>query len=217
MMPVRIVGGGITGLSAAWRLRSRGIPFELFEASGRVGGVIRTHEAEGFLVESGPNTILETYREVTDLIRDLGLEDRRLYPSEFASNRYVVHKGIPVPLPRGPTGAVTTPLLTLGGKFRVAAEPFVSRTSGDEDESLASFVERRFGRDLLDAVIDPFVAGIYAGNPSELSVRHAFPKLYALERDYGSVIVGAVRGRRKRERTAETSKAAAKMFRLKKG
>ena len=72
MTPVRIAGGGITGLSAAWRLRSLGIPFELFEASGRVGGVIRTRAAEGFLIESGPNTILETCREVTDLIRDVG-------------------------------------------------------------------------------------------------------------------------------------------------
>jgi oxygen-dependent protoporphyrinogen oxidase len=212
MKPVQIIGGGITGLTAAWRLQARGIPFELFESSNRVGGVIRTQRSNGFVVESGPNTILETFAEVTDLIRDLGLQHRRIYPSCAAAKRYIAHAGVPVALPQAAIEAVKTPLLSFRGKLRVAAEPFVAPGHGTEDESLASFVERRFGRDLLDSIVDPFVAGIYAGNAAELSVHHAFPKLYALERDYGSVISGAVRGRRKRSHSATKSKVTARMF-----
>ena len=118
MKPVQIIGGGITGLTAAWRLQARGIPFELFESSNRVGGVIRTRRSNGFVVESGPNTILETSAEVTDLIRDLGLQHRRIYPSSAAAKRYIAHAGVPVALPQAAIEAVKTPLLSFRGKLR---------------------------------------------------------------------------------------------------
>ncbi len=212
MNPVAIAGGGITGLTAAYRLRSRNIPFVIYEASGRLGGMLGTVKRDGFLVEGGPSSILETFSEVTSLVRDLALEGRRWYPSDAAKRRYIVRDRVPVALPDSMLGAVQTPLFSLGGKLRVLGEPFISRCPEGREESLAEFVRRRLGNEVLDYAINPFVGGVYAGNPETLSVRQAFPKLYALERQYGSLIRGTILGARERKRRGEVSKASARMF-----
>lgn len=210
MHSVAIIGGGITGLTAAFRLLRENIPVTVYEASGRTGGVIQSIRKDGFLAEFGPNSILETSPRITELIRDLGLESRRLYSDPGAENRYVVRGARPVKLPVSPPGFLGTELFSLRAKLRLMAEPFIRRAPADLEESLAQFVVRRIGQEFLDYAINPFVAGVYAGDPARLSVRHGFPKLHAIEQRYGSLIVGQFLGARERKRRGEVSKQEAK-------
>jgi oxygen-dependent protoporphyrinogen oxidase len=211
MNRVAIVGAGISGLTAAFYLRQRGFPVTVFEASERVGGMIDTVCHCGYLTESGPNTIMTGSAAVPALIRDLGLESRRQVPSAAAAKRYIVRDGRLMALPMSPRGAITTGLLSWSAKLRVLAEPFVGK-SASEDESLAEFVERRLGREFLDYLLDPFVAGVFAGVPEQLSVRHAFPKMAALEANYGSLIKGAFLGAKERRLRNAPLKSEPKMF-----
>jgi len=209
---VAIIGGGITGLTAAFRLQQQGIPATLFEATNRVGGVIQTVRDGEYLAECGPNTILETSPLIGEMIADLGLEGRRIYSSEQAENRYIVRNKRPVSLPNSPLSFLATSLFSLRAKARLMAEPFIRRTPADEEESLAKFVRRRIGSEFLDYAINPFVAGVYAGSPETLSVREAFPKLHALEQRYGSLILGQILGGRARKREGGVSKKNALKF-----
>ncbi|MGP8201541.1 MAG: protoporphyrinogen oxidase [Limisphaerales bacterium] len=210
MKPVVIIGGGITGLTTAFRLRRRGFPVRLFEAADRVGGVIQSVRQSGYLAEFGPNSILETSPVISDLVRDLGLESRRVYSDPFAEKRYVVRDKKPVVIPTSAAGFLTTPLFSLPAKLRVLAEPFISRAPEGLEESIAQFVQRRLGQEFLDYAIDPLVAGIYAGRPQLLSVTQAFPKLYALEQRYRSLFLGQILGARARKRSGDVSKQDAK-------
>ena len=211
MTPVAIVGGGITGLTAAYYLQQKNIPVTVYESSARTGGMIQTVASGGFLAEQGPNTILETSAAVSGLVKDLGLTSRRMYPAPGMEARYVVRDGRPVRLPQSAMDAVRTPLLSLRAKIRVLGDLFVRRGVQD-DETLSSFVTRRLGCELLDYVIDPFVGGVYAGDPDRLSVHHAFPKLEALEQRYGSLIGGTILGARERKKRHEVPKAKAPML-----
>ena len=212
MKPVAIIGGGITGLTAAFKLKQLGIPATLFEAADRVGGVIQTVRDGEFLAECGPNTILETSPLIGDLVRDLGLEDRRIYSSDQAENRYIVRDKRPVKLPGPLLEFLFTPLFSCRAKARLLMEPFIRRAPADAEESLAKFVRRRIGREFLDYAINPFVAGVYSGSPEQLSVREAFPKLHALEQRYGSLILGQILGARERKRQGVVSKKNAPKF-----
>jgi oxygen-dependent protoporphyrinogen oxidase len=210
MKSVAVIGGGITGLTAAFQLQRQKIPVTLYEASGRVGGVIQSVRQDGYLAEFGPNTVLETSSKIGALINDLGLLERRLYSDPQAENRYIVRGGKPVRLPGSPAGFLRTPLFSAGAKLRLLREPFIRRAPADREESLASFVKRRIGQEFLDYAINPFVAGVYAGDPARLSVQHAFPKLHTVEQRYGSLILGQFLGARERKRRAEVSKQNAK-------
>ncbi len=209
---VAIIGAGITGLTAAFRLQQRGIPVIVYEAGPRVGGVIQSVRQGGFLAECGPNSILETSPKIASLIADLGLEQRRLYSEPRAEKRYLVRGGKPVEMPVSLGGFLKTPLFSAGAKLRLFREPFVRRAAGEAEESIAEFVVRRLGQEFLDYAIDPLVAGVYAGDPARLSVKEAFPKLHALEQRYGSLILGQTLGARERRRRAEVSKQSAKKF-----
>ena len=210
MNPVAIVGGGITGLCAAFRLRQRNIPVTLYEAGDRVGGAIRTIREDGFMAEYGPNTILETSPQIAALITDLGLDERRRNSDPAANTNYVVRNGKMVPLPVSAAAFATTRLFSIAAKLRIAAEPFIRTAPASDDESLADFVLRRLGREFLDYAINPFVSGIYAGDPAQLSVRYAFPKLHAVETRYGSLIVGQFLGARERKKREEVGNQHAK-------
>ena len=212
MKPVAIIGGGITGLVAAFRLRERGVPVTLYEAGAQPGGVIRTVRDAGWLVECGPATVLETSPLIGDLVRDLGLESRRRYTDPRADNNFILRDGKLRVAPRRVPAFVTTPLFSLRAKLGLLCEPFVHRTPPDFDESLADFVRRRLGREFLDYAINPFVGGIYAGDPERLSVKHGFPKLHAIEQTYGSLIGGQFLGARERKRSGEMPKTEAKKF-----
>ena len=212
MKPVAIIGGGITGLTAAFKLTQVGIPVTLFESTDRVGGVIQTVRDRDYLAECGPNTILETSPLIGELVRDLDLEDRRIYSNEQAENRYIVRDKRPVKLPASLLEFLLTPLFSCRAKSRLLVEPFIRRAAADAEESLATFVRRRIGREFLDYAINPFVAGVYAGSPKQLSVREAFPKLHALEQRYGSLILGQLLGARERKRQGEVSRKNAPKF-----
>jgi len=207
---VAIVGGGITGLTAAFRLAQKGLGVTVYEATGRVGGVIRSLRQAGYLAEFGPNSILETSPKITGLIRDLGLEPRRLYSSPIAENRYIVRGARPVCLPLSPLAFFATELFSARAKLRLLAEPFIRRAPACAEENVADFVLRRIGREFLDYAINPLVAGVYAGEPSQLSVKHGFPKLHAVEQRYGSLILGQILGAPERKRRGEVSKMEAK-------
>jgi len=206
MNSVAIVGGGITGLTAAFRLRRMKVPVVLYEASGRVGGVIQSVQRDGYLAEFGPNTILETSPTIASLIRDLGLEAERLYSDPCAAQRFIVRDSRPVPVPASPPGFFTSRLFSASAKWQLLKEPFVAPAPPDVEETVAALVLRRLGREFLDYAINPLVAGIYAGDPARLSVKQAFPKLHALEQRYGSLIKGQIFGARERKRRAEVSK-----------
>ncbi|MEW6302878.1 MAG: protoporphyrinogen oxidase [Verrucomicrobiota bacterium] len=210
LKPVAVIGAGITGLTAAFRLRQKGVPVVVYERGSRVGGVIQTVSTDGFQAECGPNTILETSPCIGELIRDLGLEHRRLYSDPAADRRYLVRDGRLVQLPGSPWQFATSRLFSWRAKLRLLAEPFIRRVPPECEESLEEFVLRRLGREFLDYAINPFVAGVYAGDPAELSVKQAFPKLHALEQRYGSLILGQILGARERKRRQEVSKQNAR-------
>src|ERR1039458_9270602 len=212
MKSVAIIGAGITGLTAAFYLKRKGIPVTVYEASGRVGGVIQSLRQDGYLAEFGPNTLLETSPKIGQLVRDAGLQSRRLDPDPKAEARYVVRYKRPLAMPGSPLGFLTTKLFTAGAKLAVLREPFVAPRRDGVEESIAQFVVRRLNQEFLDQAIDALVAGIYAGDPHRLSLTHAFPKLKALEENYGSLIKGQIFGARDRKKSGEVAKDRAPKF-----
>src|SRR6185295_9268674 len=154
---VAVIGAGISGLTAAFYLKKRGIAVTVYDASPRPGGVIRSLRKDGFLAEFGPNTILETSPRVAQLVQDAGLASRRLDPDPRAEARYVVRYGRPIEMPGSPLGFFTTKLFSLKAKLAVLREPFVPRRSDDKEESIAEFVVRRLGKEFLDHAIDALV------------------------------------------------------------
>jgi oxygen-dependent protoporphyrinogen oxidase len=212
MKSVAIIGAGITGLTAAFYLKRKGVPVTLYEAGGRVGGVIQSIRKDGFLAEFGPNTILETSPKIAQLVRDAGLESRRLNSDPKAEARFVVRYGRPIEMPGSPLGFFTTKLFTAKAKLAMLREPFIKPRRDGVEESIAQFVVRRFNQEFLDHAIDALVAGIYAGDPHKLSLPHAFPKLKALEDNYGSMIKGQIFGARDRKKSGEVAKDRAAKF-----
>jgi oxygen-dependent protoporphyrinogen oxidase len=146
------------------------------------------------------------------LVQDAGLQSRRLDPDPKAAARYVVRYGRPIAMPGSPLGFLTTGLFTLKAKFAVLREPFIKPRRDGVEESIGQFVVRRFNQEFLDHAIDALVAGIYAGDPNKLSVVHAFPKLKALEDNYGSMIKGQILGARERKQRGEVAKDRAPKF-----
>jgi oxygen-dependent protoporphyrinogen oxidase len=215
--PVAVIGAGVTGLTLAHLLDRRGIPVQVFEAQDRPGGAMRTSREEGFLVEHGPNSAQETTPLLRQLFVGLGIDDQFEYASPAAKNRYVVRGGRLHTVPLGPPALLGTGLFSGAAKLRLLAEPFIRRSDPDQDEDLAHFVERRLGREFLDYAIDPFVSGVFAGLPEKLSVRSAFPRLWELEQQYGSLIRGAILGARARRRRQEQSKQSAQSFSFREG
>ena len=208
MGAVAVIGGGIAGLAAAYRLKQRGVRVVVYEATDRVGGAIRTERRDGYLAELGPNSLASPGPAVRALFAQLGLEGSLIVASPQATSRYVVRKGKLVALPMSPPEVLTTRLLSNGAKLAVFGEPLVEAGDSPVDESVATFVRRRFNQEILDYVANPFVAGIFGGDPEQLSVRHALPRLYQLERTHGSVIKAFASMRRARRRAEEGGETA---------
>ena len=193
--PVVIIGGGISGLSAAYELHTRDIPFLLFERADRVGGVIRTESVDGFTIDGGPDSLLIQKPAALELCAELGLGDR-LVETLPPRTAYVFKSGQLYPLPETsvlgiPTRLrplVTTPLLSVTGRIRMAMELTKPASVSDEDESVGSFFRRRFGEESVRYIAEPLLAGIHAGDVERLSMRALFPRLVNAEREHGSVI-----------------------------
>ena len=186
-----VVGAGLTGLSTAFNLRQKGRDVLVLEKENRIGGQIRTHREDGFTFESGPNTGVVSFPEVTELFQNL--EGRcEMETARESSKRRLIWKGNKFhALPSGPLSAITTPLFTLSDKFRILGEPWRKKGT-DPDEPVGSLAQRRLGRSFYEYAVDPFVSGVYAGDPMKLTTRYALPKLYNLEARYGSFIRGAM-------------------------
>jgi len=187
-----VIGGGISGLSASYQLMKAGMDVTCLEKNSRGGGAINTNSEDGYLFESGPNSTMNSNDEIDSLCIELGLENERVFGSEISKKRYVMKNGNLIHLPMGLVDFLSTPLWSFAGKMRLLKEPFVGKTR-DREESVASFVERRIGKEMLDYALDPFVSGVYAGNPQKLELRSTFPKMNDLEADYGSIILGAIK------------------------
>jgi len=190
--PIVVIGGGMSGLACAWRLQRLGARVLLLEQEERAGGVIRSVRREGVLFEAGPQSFLLT-AELAELIREAGLEDDLLLADPRAP-RYLVMRGKLRQVPLGPA-LLFSSLLSWSTKMRLLSEPFRHTTPPADDESIAAFVRRKFGAELLDRLVAPMVAGIYAGDAERLSLRGAFPSLHDWETRFGSVVRGAIKSR----------------------
>jgi len=193
---VAIIGGGISGLAAAFELASRSVPFVLFERGPRCGGVIRTETIDGYIIDAGPDALLTQKPAALALCRELGISDR--LASQHARHTFVVRDGRLQRLPEASVFGipqqwapfVTTRAFSLAGKLRMAAECVIPSHPPAGDESIASFIGRRFGREAVDYLAEPLLAGIHGGDPAKLSMRSAFPRFLELEAKSGSVIRG---------------------------
>jgi protoporphyrinogen/coproporphyrinogen III oxidase len=191
--PAIVIGGGISGLACAYHLQRAGIPVRVLDAGVRPGGVISTEEQDGFRFDLGPQSFLST-EPLLKLIDGLGLKDQ-LLRADSRAPRYVLLRDRLIPAPLAPPSLLTTPLIGFHGKWLLFAEMFRHSRPPEGDESVAAFVRRKFGGEILDRLVAPFVSGVYAGDPEKLSLRAAFPKLHELESRHGSVLRGAIRSR----------------------
>jgi len=187
---VCIVGSGISGLVTAFLLIKKDFEVALFEKSKRVGGNIQSVKIDDFLIEYAPNSLLKSPRLV-DLIRELKLDREVLAANAANKKRYVLRRGKLKSLPMSIAKMAADDFFSWRAKLRLLKEPFV-KSKSPEGESVAGFFERRLGREIVERAADPFIAGIYAGNPENLSVKAAFPRLYELEKKYGSLLVGSL-------------------------
>ncbi len=193
---VAIVGGGIAGLAAAHALHRLGVSYRLLEGSSRLGGVIRTEREGGFVMEAGPDAILTQKPAAVELCVDLGLGARLVPTDPVHKTVFVLHRGRLRPLPEGmmlgvPTRfapMVTTGLFSWAGKLRMAAEVRMRPRPDAGDESIASFLGRHFGTEVVERIGEPLLAGIHAGAPEQLSMLSAFPRFVEMERRHGSLI-----------------------------
>ncbi len=225
MKRVIIVGGGIAGLSAAYRLKQStpNVAITLLESDLRLGGKITTDRIDGFVIEGGPDTFLSYKPRGIGLCRELGLEDRLHGTNEKIRRTYVMRRGKLYDLPEGLTGLIPSrfgPMIKTGlisplGKLRMGLDYFIPPKSPNGDESLAQFVERRLGRELYDRMIEPLMSGIYAGDGEQLSLGATFPQLRQTELTHGSLVKGMLVTKQKQREhpsTASSTRAARSEF-----
>jgi len=201
-MKVAVIGGGVTGLTAAWRLQAAGHAVRLFESAPRLGGSVRTDAADGWLVEAGPNSFQDSSPEIGGMIGELGLGPERIVPDPAAKNRYLAKDGrlVALPTPSDVAGLLSTPLLSFGTKLKITAESARKPRARGYDISVADLVRDHFGAEVLEKVVQPVIGGIFAGDAERLSTRHAFPKIWEAEGKTGSLVrAGFEAAKRRRE------------------
>ncbi len=206
MAKVIVIGAGISGLSTAYWIQKAGHDVVLLEKESRAGGSIDTLQEEGYLFEKGPNSFLDNVQETLDLCLDLGLENELLTRVMRGAKRYLFLNGRLQEAPSGPGALYKTELLSARSKRRLLTEVFRGGNRSPEDESLASFIRRRFGDEMLHNMVTPFVSGVYAGDPEKLSLRATFPMLYDLERESGSLVRGMIRRGLSRKKKSDQPK-----------
>lgn len=201
MKRVAIVGSGVTALASAVALKQKGIGFAVFEKNPVIGGKLLTEKIDGLTVEAGPDSFLPEKYWTVDLIKRVGLEEQLLYSNDECKGTYIYSRGRLHRLPEGVMLMVPTmimpllrsSLITLPGKLRMGMDLFVPRNRDGSDESLAHFVTRRLGKECLDKIAEPLVAGIHTSNPDNMSVKAIFPRFLEMEQKHGSLIKGMAR------------------------
>lgn len=201
-LKVAVIGAGISGLACAHRLQQLGVDVTVFESNSAAGGMIDSVEKDGFLFEAGPQSFQGT-PALLDLIRELGLEPQ-LQKADPRAPRYVLLHGHLRKIPMSPQALLASTLLNPVSRWKIASEPFKKSRPPTEEESVAAFVRRKFGNEILEYLVAPFVSGVYAGDPEKLSLKAAFPTLDEWERQYGSVLRGAMKSRPPKEQRTGT-------------
>lgn len=197
-LPVVIVGAGISGLTAAYRLSCAGIPFLCIDGSERAGGNIETAAHDGFLYDLGPDSFLKTKRDGASLCEEVGLAGEMISPRPGASLVHVARDGVLYPMPEGlslgvpkrPGPLFATELLSPEAKLRALLEPFIKRPSDVGEETIFGFLSRRLGAEMAERLAAPLLSGVFAGDATRLSMNAAFPQLVQLEKKYGSLFAG---------------------------
>jgi oxygen-dependent protoporphyrinogen oxidase len=189
-MSIAILGGGISGLTLAWQLQKAGISYDLFEAESAPGGNLRSvrHPA-GYLLETGPNS-LQLSDELLELLTELDLTGEIQDAAAVSKHRYVLRQGRIRELPGSPPALLTSGFFSLRGKFSILRELVRPAAAPNPQETVAAFFRRRFGSEIVDYTVNPFMSGIYAGDPEQLLIHKTFPKVAALEQEHGSVLRG---------------------------
>ena len=195
LLDVAVIGAGISGLAAAYELQRRGLSVRVLEGAPRAGGVITTERFDGWVIDGGPDSLLVQKPSAVALCRELGIADR-LVSTLTPRTAYILRDDTLHPIAEGSflgfplklRSLAQSSMFTPGGKLRMACEVLVPRRAGDEDESIAAFVRRRFGEEAVDYLAEPLLAGIHAGDAERLSMRALFPRLLEAERQSGSVI-----------------------------
>ncbi|MFN0204901.1 MAG: protoporphyrinogen oxidase [Planctomycetota bacterium] len=196
MAKVAVIGGGIAGLTAAFALRERNpnIEIVIFESGERCGGKVRTElvqaSSEKFLIENGPNGFLDNQPATLDFVTKLGLADRVIAASPDAKRRYIYLRGKLRKAPGSPPEFIKSDILSFFGKLRVAREWFIKKATVEvaARESVAAFVRRRFGKEVLHSMVEPFATGVFAGDIEKLELVSAFPRLAECEQQYGGLL-----------------------------
>ncbi|MCU0952595.1 MAG: protoporphyrinogen oxidase [Burkholderiaceae bacterium] len=206
---VLVLGAGLSGLVIAFRLTLAGLRVAVLEARSQPGGVIATVRhafAEGeALIERGPNSAMDTSPRVNALLRDLGLQSQRIDAEPAAARRYVLRGSRLMRVPTSPGAFLTTRLLSTRAKLRLLREPFIAGRRDGDEESVAAFVRRRLGPEVLDYAVEPLVGGIYAGDPARLSLPATFPMLAQMEAAHGGLLRGLIFGARARRRARDAA------------
>jgi oxygen-dependent protoporphyrinogen oxidase len=224
MKRIVIIGGGITGLTAAYHLQSvqqadLKFDFVLIEKEKRLGGKILTERTDGFIIDKGPDCFLSEKPGVIELAKRLGLVNRLLPSNEANKQTFIFSSGKLHELPEGlllmiPTKIwpfLSSRLISWRGKLRMAMDIFLPRGSVQEDESLASFIRRRFGVEALEKIAEPLIAGIHASEPETMSLKGCFPRFLEMEQKYGSLIKGVL-ATRKRTQTGSNTNGIKKTY-----
>ncbi|MBK8805389.1 MAG: protoporphyrinogen oxidase [Bacteroidales bacterium] len=210
-----ILGAGITGLATAHFLKKENKTFQVIETSNRCGGAINTISEGEFIYEYGPNTGTISNAEILELFQDLHQTCEIEKAQEASKKRLILKNNTWHALPSGLLTGISTPLFSAKDKLRLLAEPF--RTAGtDEFETIETLVKRRLGISFLNYAVDPFISGIFAGNPAQLVTKYALPKLYNLEQEYGSFIKGSYK-KSKLPKTEAEKKITKEIFSCKGG
>ena len=186
-----ILGSGISGLTLGFYLQKKNKDFLIFDSSKSSGGNISTENTKGFICENGPNTVLINNENVKDLISDLKIKNDVIYPNNNNNKRFLIKKGKLIKIPQSFGQFIKSNILSLGAKIRIFFEIFIKKS--DNNFSVYDFFKRRFGKEFHDVLIEPFLTGVYAGNTRKMNIKHVLKKIWDLEQNYGSVILGFIK------------------------